>query len=508
VFPAHDDQGRLVPYQPRPDGEDGTIAEALRTTRTVIVHGPAGCGKSRAVSQAAAVELPHVPAIIPLDAPSLNSLLDGGVDLPLTHHELCLWLDGLDRFTGVLDPCSIESAQTASKPAARIVATVRTDEWTTLVSGTGQDSQAARALAQDARIVELSEFAPATTGATEGAGTPPVVGVHGLLHDRPFLGLLSALVAVIVIAIILLAKGDLTDPPSINDQIAQITGQLVSAAGPGGGHVILDERVPFHSTDQPSWMIVVQDLPTAADFNEGAAEGSGPKPRSDDVRIYDVVGDRLRLELNFRPAGVGLDAAEWESLSAGAPAYADYAQDGSEAVIGAFAFPSQATSALLPVAIKWQDDRYVLVALTPDKPDLSTTGLDAQTVRFRQAAYENQLTLANAARQARFRGLKVTGYRVQAFALTHTPALRLLTGYFARFPVFGEPHVLEIHASQIRPGLAIHPCEASYFFCPAPTAPQDAIVPPDKSLDNGLLEAWSLVSKRFTTRVRVVRPGG
>jgi len=508
VFPAHDAHGRLVPYQPRPNGEDGTIAEALRTTRTVIVHGPAGCGKSRAASHAAAVALPDVPAIIPLDAPSLNSLLDGGVDLPLTHHELCLWLDGLDRFTGVLDPCSVESAQTASKPAARIVATVRTDDWATLVSGTGQDSQAARALAQDARIIELSEFAAASTGATDGAGSPPVVGVHGLLHDPPFLGLLSALVAVIVIAIILLAKGEITDPPSINDQIAQITGQLVSAAGPGGGHVILDERVPFHSTDQPSWMIVVQDLPTAADFNEGAAEGAGPKPRSDDVRIYDVVGDRLRLRLNFRPAGVGLGAAEWESLSAGAPAYADYAEDASEAVIGAFTLPSEATSALLPLAIKWQDDQYVLVPLTPDKPNLSTTGLDAQTVRFRQAAYENQLTLANAARQPRFGGLKVTGYRVQSFALTHTPALRLLTGYFARFPVFGNAHVLEIHASQIRPGLAIHPCEASYFFCPAPATPQDAIVPPDKSLDNGLLEAWSLVADRFTTRVRVVQPAG
>ena len=101
----------------------------------------------------------------------------------------------------------------------------------------------------------------------------------------------------------------------------------------------------------------------------------------------------------------------------------------------------------------------------------------------------------------------MTGYRVQAFALAHSPTVRLLTGYFSRFPAFGKPHALEIHANQMRAGLVIHPCEPSYFACPAPIAAQDAIVPPDKSLDNGLLEAWALVAKRFTTRVRVIQRG-
>jgi hypothetical protein len=508
VFPAHDGQGRRVRYQPRPNGEDGALADALRTARTVIVHGPAGCGKSRAVSHAAASELPDVPVVIPLDAPSLTSLLDGGVDLPLSHPELCLWLDGLDRFTGVLDACSVENAQTSSKPSARIVATLRSDEWRQLITGTGQDSDAARALAQDARIVELSPFTPASPGEADGVDAPPVVGTYGLLRDPPFLALIGAVLAVLVIAAVLATQGDIVNPPSINDQIDQTTRELVAAGGPGGGRVILDERVPFHSADQPSWLIVVEDLPTAAQFNEGAAEGGDPKPRSDDVRIYDVVGGRLQLRLNFRPRGVGLEAAEWVSLSAGAPAYADYAQDGSEAVIGGFALPSQATSALVPLAIKWREDRYLLVPLTPDQPDLGTAGVDAQTVRFRRAAYEAPVTLTNAVRDPRFAGLGVTGYRVQAFALTRQPALRLLTGYFSRFPVYGKAHALEIHASQIRPGLVIHPCEPSYFACPAPVAAQDAIVPPDKSLDNGLLQAWSLVSRRFTTRVRVVQRDG
>lgn len=337
---------------------------------------------------------------------------------------------------------------------------------------------------------------------------PPVAATHGLLLDPPFLGLVGALLAVIVIGVLLIARGDIVDPPSINDQIEQTTKELVAAAGPGGGHVIVNERVPFHSADQPSWLVVVEDLPTAAEFNIGAAEGGSPKPRSDDLRIYDVVGGRLALRLNFRPRGVGLGAAEWLSLSAGAPAYADYAQDGSQSVIGGFALPSQATTALLPLAVTWQQDRYMLVPLTPDRPDLGAARLDAQTVRFRQAAYETPLTLANAVRDPRFARLSLTGYRVQTFALARTPTLRLLTGYFSRFPVFGQPHAIEIHANQIRPGLVIHPCEPTYFACPAPVAAQDAIVPPDKSLGNGLLEAWSLDARRFTTRVRVVQRGG
>ena len=149
-----------------------------------------------------------------------------------------------------------------------------------------------------------------------------------------------------------------------------------------------------------------------------------------------------------------------------------------------------------------------LIPLTPDKPDLGTAGLDAPTVQFRQAAYETPFALTNAARDRRFARLSVSGYRVQSFALTRTPTVRLLTGYFSRFPVFGKPHALEIHANQIRPGLVVHPCEPGYFACPAPVVAQDAIVPPDKSLDNGLLQAWALVAKRFTTRVRVVQRGG
>src|SRR5206468_1239599 len=130
---------------------------------------------------------------------------------------------------------------------------------------------------------------------------------------------------------------------------------------------------------------------------------------------------------------------------------------------------------------------YQLVSLTPTKPELRSRGLDHQTVVFRRAAYQTPITFRNAVTDSPFRELELTGYRVQTFALTNTPTLRLLTGYFSAFPRFAKPHVLELEANQFRAGhLGVRPCIPGFYACPAPAAEQDVIVPPAKSLDNGL----------------------
>jgi hypothetical protein len=511
VFPARGATGRATRYQPRPRGEDDELAGALRASKNVIVHGPARCGKSRAASHAASQSLGDIPAVIPLDADSLGSMLDGGVYLPVAQPRICLWLDGLDRFTSVLDPCSLAALGKVRKPEIMIVATIRTEQWTELVDASGQSNEAARALAQDAQIVQLGPFSP---DAPDEPGKPadepgrPVAGDSRSPWRDTVLGvLISGLLALIVAAVLL--GGDLQTPPSIGDQMSGLMSSILADAGPGGGHVALDERVQFHATDQPSWLLVVEDLPSHDEFTAGAAEGSHPRPRSDELRIYDVVGGRLRLKLHFRPRGVGPTAAEWHTLEAGATPAADYDGDGSLEAIGGYALPALATDALLPFGVDWAEGRYQLVPLTPTAPQLGTGGLDAQTVRFRQAAYETPVTLKNAVSDPRFSGLKLTGYRVQTFAVAQKPALRLITGYFSAFPQFGKTHVLEMHASQFRTGrLAIAPCTPGFYACPAPRAEQDAFVPPDKALDNGLLEAWNMVGHRWATQVRVLQRHG
>ncbi len=251
-------------------------------------------------------------------------------------------------------------------------------------------------------------------------------------------------------------------------------------------------------------MIVIQDLPTAADFQAGAAENGKLMPQSDDLRIYDVVSGRLRLKLHFRPRGFGPTAAEWVSLRAGATQDdADYAENGSVEVIAGFAQPDVATSALLPFAIEWQYGRYVLISLTRDKPDLGTQGLGRAAITFRRQAYETRVTFHNAVVDPPVSGLTLEGYRVQAFALTRTPSLRLLTGYFGAYPVYGQAHVLEIHANQFRSGISIAPCEPTYWACPAPIAPQDAVIPAAKAFDKGLLQGWDIDSTKWITPVQI-----
>jgi hypothetical protein len=504
VFPAWGPAGEATKYQPRPRGEDQALAEALRSSKPVIVHGPPGCGKTRATSEAARQTLGDVPAVIPVDSQSLRLMLEDGVHLDLSKHGLCLWLDGLDRFMDVLGPCSLPAFEAASKGVTRVVATIRTEQWKELVEGSGHASEAARALAQDAHVVELGEFSPDTPGEPIDPGARGTLEKPRSLWRDPVLGGLSAALVLSLVALAALQiGGDLRAPPSIGDQMDAIKNKLLAGAGPGRGHVVVDERVQFHTTDQPSWLLVVEDLPNHDKFYAGAANGATPAPRSDDLRIYDVVNGRLQLKLQFRPQGKGERAAEWRTFDAGATPSADYDEDGSPEVIAGYALPSRAYEALLPFGIDWTDGHYKLTPLTATKPHLATRGLDARTRTFRREVYETTITLRASTGAT---GLNLTGYRVQAFALAQKPSPRLLTAYFSAYPEGERTQTLEIHANQLRAGeLHLNPCTPSYPACPAPIREQDVLVPPDMSLDNGLLRAWGLVGSRWNTPVRVVQ---
>jgi hypothetical protein len=505
VYPARDTKGQVTKYQSRPNGEDGTLTSALQASKNVIVHGPAGCGKSRASGQAASQVLKDSLAVIPLDSQALRLLLDDGVKLPGSQQQLCLWLDGLDRFVDALDPCSLSTLENARDHEIGIVGTIRTEQWEELVCGSSQRSEAARAFAHGAKIIELGSFSPEPSEEPASEPTRAVVKPRKPLWDRVLVLLASGLL-VWLIAVAIFGD-DLFTPPSIDAQMEKLTGQILASEGLGGGHVVVDERVRLHQTEQPSWLLVTEDLPSHEAFNKGAAEKAWPRPRSDDLRIYDVIDGRLQLELHFRPKGTGVRAAEWHALTAGAGPTGDYSEDGVPEVVAGYALPSKARGALLPFGIDWADGRYQLRSLTPEKLQLSTRGLDAKTVRFRREVYETPITLKTAVVERPFRALELKGYRVQAFALAQRPVPRLLTGYFAAIPVYEKTEMLEIHASQFRTGqLKIRPCTSDYYACPAPKAEQDALVPPEDTLDRGLLEAWGMVGRRWITPIRVVHP--
>ncbi len=493
VYPAANASGQETKYKSRPTFEEDALAAALSDHENLIVYGPPRCGKSRAVAEAAREKLATTLAVIPRDAGALASLLDGGVRLPGSRSQLCLWLDGLDRFMDALDPCSIATLD-AQRPKIVVVATIRTDSWGELLAGNTQLSETARAFTTEATIVELSDFSPPDAEESADELTSAVrVRLGRWWMDGGLASIGLSFLAIMLFGLISWPHPFL--PAPIGEQMAKLKAQALSEAGPQGGHVVVDERVAFHSAEEPSWLLVVEPLQSHDKFDEAVTNTSHPAPRSDDLRIYDVVNKELRLELHYRPRVSGRRAAEWQSLQAGAKPSFDYDSDGSPEVIAGYGLYSEADGAMLPFGIDWNNGSYKLVSLNTVRPHLGTYGLDTQMVRFQKRTYETPVTLKTEVTEPAFKGIALEGYRVQAFALANE---RLLTGYSILTPDDEKPQTLEIHASQFRIGeLAVKPCVPSYAACSAPEAEQDTVVPPDQALDYGLLEAWGRLRYRW-----------
>ena len=155
-------------YQPRPEAQE--LERALRTGTPVVVLGPARAGKSRALREAACELFGDVPAIVPVGSDGLRWLADHDVDAKLDAPEVCLWLDGLERFFDALDVPTLETLTAVSSRKVRIVATIRTGQWESLLRGGGQQCEAARALCESAEVVKLGLFKPSAEPAVPAAG--------------------------------------------------------------------------------------------------------------------------------------------------------------------------------------------------------------------------------------------------------------------------------------------------------------------------------------------------
>lgn len=547
VYPPREPDGSIPDYVMR--APDDQLRAALRTIRDqlkasgnargrranaswhVIVRGPPGAGKSRAAAEAARTVLPDVPAIIPVDSDALGGLADTSVTLDVPGVDVCLWLDGLDRFLDALDIRGLHTLDEV-KERVVIVATIRTEQWDDLINGTGQSTDVLRALAARATVVPFgaheaadqqhaggADLAPAADAAS-GAPAAPAVPGDGRPRSRrrwerpaladPALGLAILAMAAIV-AVVLIWRSHFVDPPPLSSQMNTIRTQMTAADGPASGRVVVDEQVQLHHTDAPSWVIVVEQYPTHAAW-VAKVEAAGPKSHvlSDELRIYDVVGGRLRLELDYRPRGHGRNAADWQPLI-GADPVDDFANDGENQLIAAYGQPDHGYEALIPFGVQWVRDRYQLVTLTAastEIPNLSYTGPSAALRSIYSTLYATSGPMSNAVAAPRFHTDMLYGYRVGVFAYDPGDATRpprLLTGYLAAYESAKRPLVLSVYASQILTGsLTLGPCTANNYYCPAPRTPVQVRVPPSVSTDHALLLAWSTIDTRWDTPVQVV----
>ncbi len=431
---------------------------------------------------------------------------------------VCIWLDGLDRFIDSLDAGLLQRLSSVARQV-KVVATIRTSNWEELLNGSGQPSDNARSLAIGAHVIELGARGaadqPAEADRSEIVRPPTAAGgVEPVWADGWLIvygaGLITT-IAVMLVAGVTGFAGGLLNPPSVEDQMSQITSQMVDRAGAGGGHVVLNERVRFHAGDDDSWVVAVQDTPRHDRFTNAVANCTpqsklncvNPAPRSDELRIYDVHGGRLSLALEFRPPGVGIAAAELDTIAGSGPGGGEYDADNAPELVVGYMWPDAANT-VLPFGVYWQDGRYRAVALTPTHPPLPTQGIDPRLALFRKQAYERRISLPNAIKDERFSDVQLTGFKVQTVALVQRPAARLLTGYYAAYPGdYAQAKTLELIASQVRPNLIIAPCTPAYHARRAPRLEEEVVVPPDRDLGAGLLDAWRIIGSKWRQHVRV-----
>lgn len=243
AYPGRGPDGQPEPYRLRPRAEDALLREALAGSDTVVIHGPPSIGKSRAAAEAARRALGDFPAIIPVNGDALATLAD---DIDCYSRGLgrrvCIWLDGLDRFIESLDAGLLQRLSSVARQV-KLVATIRTSNWEELLNGSGQPSDNARSLAIGAQVIELGARGaadkPAEADRSGIVGRPTAAGgVEPVWADGWLIvygaGLLTTL-AVMLVAGVTGFAGGLLNPPSLEDQMSQITSQMVNRAGAGGG---------------------------------------------------------------------------------------------------------------------------------------------------------------------------------------------------------------------------------------------------------------------------------
>jgi hypothetical protein len=228
--------------------------------------------------------------------------------------------------------------------------------------------------------------------------------------------------AVVALAVIWIGSG--FSVPSIADQLAR-----VQRDGSGG------ERRPtmlgttdLHGTGIKSHVILFR------------GQSDPARPRSDGLRIYDEVGDKLVLRLNFEPRpDPQRSYAVFQYRGT-----ADVDGDGATELLGGYAYAGsdQGRQALVPFAVNWDggSQRYRLVSLDLGPPALS------RSPRTRAAAQYLRLYAAPVGFTDRRGGLTLTGHRVQDFALTTLP-YRLVAGWFLQPWIGLEPATFEVQVA-------------------------------------------------------------
>jgi hypothetical protein len=409
VFPAKLEHGEPADRLYLPGDIDEQLRAAVKPGRFVLVLGRPRVGKSRAALEAARMAMSDEAwLIVPCDAAGLRAVADAypppGAEL---EEETVLWLDGLERYVEALDAGLLDRILTYTPPPA-VVATMRSDDYDELLAGT---SEAAQALATRAHVFELDDDGTGRERSASGRGEPLALDplgpsdaprdASGNAGDRLVLATGAVAVAGLA-ATVLVSLGGGFSEPALSARLDAIR-----------RNATLDRRstemtrtADFHGTGDKSYLFLFSDKQSLPE------PGRAPRPRtSDELRIYDRSGNGLKLRFRFQPEQPGL---VYQHRFLG-----DIDGDGEEELVGGWGVPGEASQALLPFMVDWDEggNRYRLTSLQP-APALPVATPSALGVPFVET-YKRRLDLRDGKQT-------LSGYRVQDFAIVKPS--RLVTG--------------------------------------------------------------------------------
>lgn len=543
------------------------VAAMRGPRRAVIVRGPREADKYSAALTAARVALPGFVVLVPFDADGLATVQDNDFAVGVHRSEagLCVWLENLDRFLDTVDPRAFESASASgllewlrrTPTEIRLIATIEERRWDELSAGTDQPAETLRRLERIAEVVDLGsagDVADVTPPLAHEQVTEAEILVSDAKPDDPDPSTAEAqarreargrllrrdgwFVASVVIAVLailtpfglyFLDRRGVVQAPPITDQMASIIGDMQRQLG--HGHVVLDERVSLHDTEQDSWIVGVA-------HGDGAPGDPTVRARrsaigctltydshapsyvygSDEIRVYDVHDGWLDEELDFQPTLLGSQAA---SLSAVDQADANnglYENGVTPQFIAGYSVGGCVSPMIVPFAIQWDNQRnpprYDLKGLTEFSrvtaateapvagPAFATRDVPAHQADFLRSTYSRLVSLRNAAPRDGSDTRAMSAYPVSAFAVTLQPSGRLLLGYQLAPFDFERTNTLELEVGQLRSGgIAVFPCMQSDHTCTGPPVPEEIHVPPDRSADHALLLAWPVLERHWVNRI-------
>ena len=421
---------------------------------------------------------------MPCDADGLRALAaaDPPADAAL-EGEVVLWLDGLDRFAPAIDGELLAALLDRERPPAA-VATVREDAYADLLAAPAEAGRAiaARAVAFEVPLaLDRPEIQAARAAGVEPAGgLGPALAATGF-EERPpaavpapppprprerdrVLAGAAAVAAAGLAAILVTTVTAGFSEPTLADRVDSIrqdaTGDSRSTE--------MTATADFHGSGEDSYLFLFSDARTAPGPN------GAPRPvTSDELRIYDRRGKGLRERFRFQPDAPGL-VFQHRHLG-------DLDGDGEDELIGGYGDPSEASQALMPFIVHWDEGRgvYRMTSLQP-RPLA-----DARVPDPYAGVYAERFELTDAGEQR-----SLAGHRVQDFAVAEPQRLISALVLEAKSPsrrgrVALAPAIVRISADQP----ALIPCRLE--------KPKTVRMPwtHGRVLANDIRETWTAVSE-------------